>query len=186
MSISGIIRKAEALAERGDFIKALELYKEAVHKSRKLKKVTEDTLLAYNNMIILMLRLNDSREGLIEAKKYALEFIRMAKKTTLHSDMYANACFIAGLIMLSLDDYTGAIKHLEDAATVFELIDHKEGLMLACKNLAEAYSAISYKERAHVYSMRAKVLAKQLNQVDKLIEMDNTIKGWRNLPLSGN
>lgn len=185
MSISGLIKRAEAIAERGDLRTALEIYREAVHKSRKVKKVTEDVLLAYNNMIILMLRLNNTRDGLIEAKKYALEFVRAAKKTILHSDMYANACFIAGLIMLSLEDYKGAIKHLEDAAIVFELIDHKEGLMLACKNLAEAYSAISYKERAQAYSMRAKTIAKQLNQVDKLIEMDNTIKGWRSLPLSG-
>lgn len=182
MSLSGLLKKAEAYVERGDWIRAFNTYKEAVNVARRMKKVTEEVLVAYNNMVILQLKLMSSRDDLIQAKNYALEFVKVAKRSERHSDMYAVACFITGLIMLALNDYRGAVRYLEDAVIVFEIIDHKEGLMLASKNLADAYNALSYKNKAYIYANRARAIAKELGDTQSLKEVDRILREWRGVP----
>lgn len=182
MSLSGLLGKADALVEQGNLVKALEVYKEAVKVARRKKQVDEEVLIAYNNMLTLHLRLMSSREDLIQAKNYALEFVKVAKRSERHSDMYAVACFITGLIMLALNDYRGAVRYLEDAVIVFEIIDHKEGLMLASKNLADTYNALSYKNKAYIYANRARAIAKELGDTQSLKEVDRILREWRGVP----
>lgn len=182
MSLSGLLRKADSYLEHGEVLKAYNTYKEAIEIAKKKKMVSEDVLVAYNNLVILQLRMVESRQDLLKAKSYALEFVRTAKRTKNHSDLYAIARFHAGVIMLALGDVKGAIKQLEEAFIVFEIIGYDEGLMLTCKNLYEAYRHLGYWEKANIYKNRAEALARKLGSMKSLVEVENMVKSWRNTP----
>ena len=143
--------------------------------------VCYELLLAYNNAVVLGMYLAESRDDLIKMSNLAKELIRVSRKSD-NSEIYAIACFHAGVIGNALQDYKNAIKHLEEALTVFEIIGHDEGLMLACKNLAEAYRGIGQKSKAEMYQNRAEAIAKSLKTNTTLSETTFWLKKWKNLP----
>ncbi len=181
-SLSGLLEKAEEFFRSGDLLRAYSTYREAVNVARRMKKVTEEVLMAYNNFVILRLKLASSKNELLNVKNNALEFLRVAKKAKNRSDFYAVACFHVGNVMLALKEYEEAVKYLEEAMVVFEILDNKEGVMLSCKALAEAYDALGYKTQSSVYSMRAKAIAKELGDEKSLRDIEETFKVWKVIP----
>ena len=182
MSIESLIKKADDLLRNGDVYGAFLACKEAVNIARRRNKVTDDALLAYNNFVILRMKLANSKNELMNVKNNALEFLRISKKAKHRSDFYAIACFHVGNVMMALGEYEEAAKYLEEAMIIFEILDNKEGLMVSSKRLSEAYEELGLKEKAKMYASRAKAIAEELGDKESLRDMEITFKVWKLLP----
>jgi len=183
MNITELIMKADEYLSQGKQRLAFQAYMNVVDYYRRNKrniKVNNGILTAYNNAVVIGLYLAGSKDDLIKIRNLALEFIRVAKKSD-DSKMYAIACFHAGVAHNALEEYKKAVELLKEALEVFELLGDDEGVMLACKNIAEAYKGLGYIDRYEVYIGRAKALAKQCGD-EGLKEVDRMFRTWRSVP----
>jgi len=186
MNVSETIKKADEYMSSNQPYLAFRLYLNVVEYYRKNKKkigTTKEILLAYNNAVVIGLNLAESREELIRTRDLALEFLKVARKSK-DSEMYAVACFHAGVAHNALDEYDKSVKLLEEALVIFEILGNDEGVMLACRNLAEAYENLGLKSKAEVYRSRAEVLARRLGESGRsaMSEAEWLFKKWKNVP----
>jgi len=186
MNVAEVVKKADEFFLAKQPRLAFKLYLDVVRyfrRNKKKVKVTDDILTAYNNAVALGLSLADSRNKLIEIRDLALEFLKVARKSK-DSEMYAIACFHAGVAHNALDQYDKSVKLLEEALVIFEILGNDEGVMLACRNLAEAYENLGLKSKAEVYRSRAEVLARRLGESGRsaMSEAERLFKKWKNVP----
>lgn len=186
MDVVETVRKADEYMSMNQPYLAFQTYLGVVKYYRRNKKkmqVTKDVLTAYNNAVVLGLYLADTRGKLIKTRDLALEFVKVAKKSD-DSEMYAIACFHAGVAHNALGEYKKSVKHLEEALVIFEVLGDNVGVMLTCKNLAEAYEGLRLKSKAEICRMRAEALSKKLGKEGKesLFEIDKLFRKWKNIP----
>jgi len=186
MNIAETIKKADEYMSMNQPYLAFKLYLDVINyyrKNKKKVKVTDDILTAYNNAVVLGLYLAETRNKLIETRDLALEFLKVARKSK-DSEMYAVACFHAGVAHNALGEYDKSVKLLEDALVIFEILGNDEGVMLACRNLAEAYENLGFKSRAEVYQLRAEALSKKLGESGgkMMSEAERLFKKWKSVP----
>ena len=182
MNITEQIKKADELVHKCPY-SAFRIYMEIIdfyRSNRKRIEVDGRILTAYNNAVVVGLYIVNDRNDLVEMRNLAIEFVKVAKKSK-DSRMYAIACFHAGIAHNALGEYDKAVKQLEEALTVFELLGDDEGVMLACKNLAEAYRGLGYVDKYEVYIGRAKALAEKCGD-EGLKEVDRMFRTWRSIP----
>jgi len=184
MNITKTIEDADEYMSTNQPHLAFKLYMDVIKYYRKNKKkmqVTKDILTAYNNAVVLGLYLADTRGKLMKMRDLALEFVKVARKTD-DSEMYAIACFHAGVAHNALNEYDKSIKRLEEALEILEILGDDEGIMLTCKNLAEAYENLGLKSKAEVHNTRAEALSKKLGgRGEKMIsEIRELFKKWKN------
>ena len=185
MNIVEAIKKADEYLPTQPHL-ALKLYLNVIdyyRKNKKKMKITKNILTAYNNAVALGLYLAESRNKLVEMRNLALEFLKVVKKSE-DSEMYAIACFHAGVAHNALGEYDKSTKHLEEALEVFEILGKEREITLACRNLAEAYENLGLKRKADIYRLRAEALSKKLGEDGKKImsETSSLFKRWKNIP----
>ena len=186
MDVAEVVKKADEFFLAKQPYLAFKLYLDVIsyyRKNKKRIKVTDVILTAYNNAIVLGFYLADSRNKLIEIRDLALEFLKVAKKSK-DSEVYAQACFHAGVAHNALGEYDKSVKLLEEALVIFEILGNDEGVMLACRNLAEAYENLGLKSKAEVYRSRAEVLARRLGESGRsaMSEAEWLFKKWKSVP----
>jgi len=186
MNVVELVKKAEELMDQRQVHLAFKTYLLVIDYYRRNKKkveVDENVLTAYNNAVVLGMYLAESRNDLIKMRDLAREFVKVVKKTN-NSEMYAVACFHAGVAHNALQEYKNAVEFLEEALVVFELIGHEEGVMLASKNLAEAYRGLGLQTKAEICHNRAEAIAKKLGERGKsfLKETSFLLKKWFEIP----
>ena len=186
MNIAETIEKADEYMSTNQPHLAFKLYLDVINYYRRNKKkikISENILTAYNNAVALGFYLAETRNKLIEMRDLALEFLKVAKKSK-DSEMYAVACFHAGVAHNALSEYDKSVKLLEEALVIFEILGNDEGVMLACRNLAEAYENLGLKSKAEVYRSRAEVLARRLGESGRsaMSEAERLFKKWKSVP----
>jgi len=186
LNIVETIKKADEYLTTNQPHLALKLYFSVIdyyRRNKKKTKITRNILTAYNNAVALGLYLAETRNKLIEMRDLALEFLKVAKKSE-DSEMYAIACFHAGVAHNALGEYDASTKHLKEALEVFEILGKEKEVTLACRNLAEAYENLGLKSKAEVYRLRAEALSKKLGEDGRRImsETSSLFKKWRNIP----
>ncbi len=118
-----------------------------------------------------------SKNDLLNLKNLSLEFLNLTRKT-VDSEMYAIACFHAGIVHHALDEIEKSARFLEEALVIFELLGKDDHVMLACKNLAEVYKKLGKTEKAEAYQLRAEALMKRIGERGKemISEIDALFK----------
>jgi len=186
MDVAKAVKKADEYMSANQPQLAFKAYMDIINYYRRNKrkvKVSKDILTAYNNAVVLGLYLTDTRDKLIKTRELAQEFVRVAKKSD-DSEMYAIAFFHTGVAHNSLNEYKESVKYLEEALVIFEILGDDSGLMLTCKNLAEAYEGMGLKSKAEICRMRAEALSKKLGEKGKesLFEIEGLFRRWKNIP----
>jgi len=185
MDVAEAVKKADEYMSTNPHL-AFKAYMGVINyyrRNKKRVKVSKDILTAYNNAVVLGLYLADTRDRLIKTRELAHEFVRVAKKSD-DSEMCAIAFFHAGVAHNSLNEYKESVKYLEEALVIFEILGNDEGVMLACRNLAEAYENLGLKKKAEIHRLRAEALLKKLGEKGNMMisETERLFKKWKSVP----